>query len=171
MRFRDLPQFIQSPKYRCDVPLRYIPEKIQDWVENFNLVLCPDFQRGHVWTEAQQIAFMEYILKGGKTGRELQFNHPGWMKTMTKGEFVCVDGLQRLTAIIRFFKDEIPVFGYYLRDFTENVEITQCMSFNVNDLQTREDVISWYLEMNYTGTPHTPEELARVRKLLEEEKS
>ena len=27
----------------------------------------PDFQRGHVWTEGQQIAFMEFLLKGGKT--------------------------------------------------------------------------------------------------------
>ena len=39
-----------------------------------------------------------------------------------------------------------------------------------NDLQTREEVLQWYLELNSTGTPHTKKELDRVKALLNRER-
>jgi hypothetical protein len=36
----------------------------------------------------------------------------------------------------------------------------------VNDLKTEAEVLRWYLEINAGGTPHTEEELDKVRKML-----
>jgi hypothetical protein len=35
----------------------------------------------------------------------------------------------------------------------------------------RADVMRWYLQVNYGGTPHTDEELNKVRSMLAEEVS
>ena len=42
------------------------------------------------------------------------------------------------------------------------------IKFNVNNLQTREELLTWYLEMNTGGTPHSDEEIERVKGLLAE---
>ena len=44
------------------------------------------------------------------------------------------------------------------------------MRIVVNDLQTREEVLQWYLELNSAGTPHSKEELDRVKALLARER-
>ena len=41
------------------------------------------------------------------------------------------------------------------------------MLVNVNDLQTKREVLQWYIEMNSGGTPHTEAEIERVKKLME----
>ena len=41
------------------------------------------------------------------------------------------------------------------------------MAIHINDLQSEKDVLQWYLEMNSGGTPHTQEELDRVKLLLQ----
>ena len=38
----------------------------------------------------------------------------------------------------------------------------------LNDLQTREEVLQWYLELNTTGVPHSKEELDREALLNRE---
>lgn len=42
------------------------------------------------------------------------------------------------------------------------------MSIYINDLQYEKDVLQWYIEMNEGGTPHTKEEIQRVKDLLSE---
>ena len=114
MRFRDIPQFISDGSYQVNMSWEYLIEWLDQRVKEEGLQLNPDFQRGHVWTEEQQIKFLEFILQGGKTGRTLYFNDPYWHSVRPKtgyADFVCVDGLQRITAIQRFMNDEIRVFG------------------------------------------------------------
>ncbi len=41
--------------------------------------------------------------------------------------------------------------------------------FCVNDLQTRAEVLQWYLDLNEGGVVHTSEELNRVRAMLAKE--
>ena len=112
-KFGDIPQFTRDGNYQCDVNISRVPRWIKDMEEDMNLQLNPDFQRGHVWTEEQQIAWLEFFLKGGKSGNIIYFNCPSWHWSVPDGaynEFVCVDGLQRLTAICRFINNEIKVF-------------------------------------------------------------
>jgi len=172
MKFQDIKQFTRENGYEINMPLFLLDDKIKEWVENsyFKLDLNPDFQRGHVWTMQQQIAFMEYLLKGGKSGRVLYFNKPSWQGRATTpyDDFVIVDGLQRLTSIIRFLRDEIPVFGFKRSEYEDKIRISHDIRFNINNLQTKAEVLQWYLEMNTGGTVHTEEEINKVKRLLQE---
>lgn len=173
MKFSEIPQYIQSGSYQVDMPFEHLIETIDKWVDEDGLQLEPDFQRGHVWTEQQQIEFVKFVLRGGKTGKTLYFNNPSWHRCVNNGgynDFVCVDGLQRITAIRRFLNNEIEVFGQKYSDFHSHTDIVlHGMKVNVNDLQTKKEVLQWYIEMNAGGTPHSEQEIERVKKLMEEE--
>ena len=72
-----------------------------------------------------------------------------------------------------FMQDLVPVFGDRrcsdLIAASRNKRFpiaTHYVYIHVNNLQTHADVVRWYLEMNTGGTPHTDDEITRVRKLL-----
>lgn len=44
--------------------------------------------------------------------------------------------------------------------------IEDALRINVNDLKTRDEVLQWYIDINAGGTPHTKEEIERVRAML-----
>ena len=166
-RFKEIKALTGAGSYWVDVPLSYLPRTIDRWKEEDRLQLNPDFQRGHVWTENQQISFVEFLLRGGESGRLVYFNHPGWMGSFI-GDFVCVDGLQRITAILRFFNNEIPAFGSFYSEYEDRIDSTNSIRINVNNLKTKKEVLQWYIEMNSGGTPHSTKELERVRKMMDE---
>lgn len=168
-QFCDIPQFTREGSWECDYDLEGVMRFIRD-ERQLGLNMHPDFQRGHVWTKDQQVKWVEFFLQGGKTGRVLYFNHPGWRTSYT-GEFVIVGGKQRCEAIRRFLVNEMKVFGSYFLEFTDKMRImNHTMKINVNNLKTRAEVLRWYCDMNDGGTPHSEAEIERVRKLLEAEK-
>ena len=77
-RYKDIPQFTSAGFWQADFDLKNFVEHIENEVKEFGLQLNPKFQRGHVWTEEQQIAWLEFFLKGGKTGRVIYLNCPSW---------------------------------------------------------------------------------------------
>lgn len=170
MRFKDIPRFTGRGHYSVSVPWAYLPERIHREQTELGLELCPDFQRGHVWTEAQQQAYIEFCLRGGQSARTLYFNHPGWMKSF-QGEYVLVDGLQRLTAVLRFLENKLSIFsGMRYGDFEDKLDVVDdTFTFNINSLKTRKEVLTWYLEMNEGGVVHTQEELATVHAMMLQE--
>jgi len=170
MKFSDIPQLTRSASYRVHQSWKYLEETIARYQrEEFSakLDIDPEFQRGHVWTKKQQIAYVEFKLKGGEGSELLFFNCIGWMDSF-KGPFVLVDGKQRLTAVLRFLHNELPVFGgYYYEDFEDTLSsTTPNFIFCVNNLPSMQLVLQWYLELNSGGTPHTKAELLRVQKML-----
>lgn len=171
IKIKDIQMLTGEGHYNSSIPIGFLKDKIEDWTKNLGLELNPDFQRGHVWTTDQQIAFVEFILRGGKTGA-FQFNHPNWMNSF-KGEFVVVDGLQRLTALLKFLDNKLPVFnGNCLNDFDDPKLLLRKFDIyiRINDLKTRKEVLKWYLELNDGGTPHTDAEISRVKEMLKSEK-
>lgn len=82
-------------------------------------------------------------------------------------DFVCVDGLQRITAVTKFLKNEIKVFDSYYKDFEDKIPLSVDLIFNVNDLKSEKEVLQWYVDMNAGGTPHAIEEIERVKKMIE----
>ena len=166
MKFIDIPRFTRPGSYQVNMPLNYFVKWIKKNQEECGLELNPDFQRGHVWTEKQQIVYIEFLLRYGKSNRVIYFNCPNWSVGGRDGEFVCVDGLQRTTAIIRFINNEIPAFGCYYKDFEDRLPMEIDVLVNVNELKTKEEVLKWYIEMNDGGTPHTKEEIDKVRAML-----
>jgi hypothetical protein len=136
------------------------------------LDLDPYFQRGHVWSDDKQIAYVEFCLKGGESSRDILFNSPNWMSTY-KGEMVLVDGKQRLEAVRKFIRNELPIFGgNYLNDFDDPRLLLRrdaYFIFKVNTLKTKKEVLQWYLDLNTGGVVHTEEEINKVKKLLKKE--
>lgn len=165
-RFCDIPPLTRSGGYEVAVGLGFVNKQILDYVE-WGLDLNPDFQRGHVWTEAQRVSFVEYLLRGGCEQNTIFFNCEGRNSGWT-GNFVIVDGLQRLTSVLMFVRDELKVFESFWSEFTDGSPDSAKINlrFNVNDLPSRRDVLRWYLEINSGGTPHTVDELERVSNLL-----
>lgn len=162
---------IADGNYQINVSLDYIKDKIEKDIEEYGLNLDPDFQRAHVWNMEQRVSYMEFLLKGGKSN-PIYFNHEGWMRSFN-GEYVIVDGKQRLTSILMFLNNEYPVFkemdkegiGFYAREFDI---IPNDVVFIVNDLPNRELVLKWYLQMNKGNVAHTKEELDKVGRMIEE---
>lgn len=172
MKFRDIPQFTRTPTYIVNTSwdsLEWVISRYQDKDEIAKLNLEPDFQRGHVWDERHQIAYVEYKLKGGSGSNVLLFNCPGWMDDF-RGPYLLVDGKQRIEAVRKFLRNELVIFGKYkFSDFEDHLGWRPDFLWCVNDLNTRKQVLQWYLEINTGGVVHTEEELNKVRKLLEEE--
>ena len=92
--------------WQVDVAFDYLESTLEDLIGR-QLDLNPDFQRAHVWTEAQQAAFVEYILSGGPSARDLYFACEGWSGLGRENPCVIVDGKQRLEAVRRFLRNEL----------------------------------------------------------------
>ena len=68
-RYIDIPQFTRDGNWQADFDFLGLVDFMKEEINTQGLQLNPDFQRGHVWTNEQQIAFLEYFLKGGKSDR------------------------------------------------------------------------------------------------------
>jgi hypothetical protein len=172
--FQDIPQFTRHASYRVDVPWHMLEDQMNRSGEGVEggLQMDPDFQRAHVWTEEQQIRYIEFCLRGGMTGRDVYWNCPNFNAMRRQGPFVLVDGKQRLTAILRFLHNEIPAFGHKFSNYGDRLPFMEArVSWWVNDLPTRAEVLQWYCDLNSGGTIHTPEEIEKVKALLAAEKA
>ena len=164
MNFRDIPQMTNA-NYRVNVPWDGLQDTLERYLEKFNLESDPDFQRAHVWNKEQQTAYVEFILRGGVSGRDIYFNQPGWMNTFY-GQMVLVDGKQRVTAVLAFLNDELPAFGLHRSEFEGSLSFDCDFVFHINNLENVADIYQWYLDLN-SGVAHTEEELEKVRQLLQ----
>jgi len=79
---------------------------------------------------------------------------------------VLVDGLQRLSAVRAFISNNLKVFALYYSEYEGYLSSTNCLTFNITNLKTEQDVINFYLTLNAGGTPHKQDELKRVTNLL-----
>ena len=70
--FADLEQFLVSQE-----------AAVKSLGGHFELV--PDFQRGHVWTQGQQIKYIESLMRE-RAPNTLLFNCPGWVNSYTVGD-------------------------------------------------------------------------------------
>lgn len=176
-----LVQPIPKAKYEVDVHLSQLEKHFADLQRDateFNLV--PDFQRGHVWTEEQGVAFVENYLRGSADFR-VAFNAPGFGTPMRvadgdipRGTIECIDGLQRLTAVRRYIAGDMKVFGDRDVSYFEDTNFSTrrlTMKFRVFTFERRADLLRYYVHINSGGSPHTEAEISRVRGLLSEAES
>ncbi len=145
--------------------------------DDYQLDLNPDFQRGHVWTQDQKERYVEHLLMGGQSGKDIYFNAPGWDAGFIEpGKMVCVDGLQRITAAQGFMMGEIKAFNHYINQFGEQGQQeyvkryigNRCwFNLHIGSFIKQSEILNWYIMFNSGGTPHNQEEIDRVRKLYE----
>jgi uncharacterized protein with ParB-like and HNH nuclease domain len=167
MNFKDIEKYPYIG-YQVNVNWEDLLDHIARYLKNYKLQMCPDFQRGHVWTFQQQTSYIEYMLKCPASGANIiLFNHPHWM-TSFEGDFVLVDGLQRLTAALGFMNNEIPAYGTLYKDFEGRLGNVEFI-FQISNLKSRTDILKWYVKLNNGGTPHSTEEIERVEALIKKE--
>lgn len=137
--------------------------------------LNPDFQRGHVWDLKRQIAFIEAFLRGVAPAT-FRFNCPDYGERSRTGDlpehdFLCIDGLQRITAILAFLRGEFAIFGDKTLEALKasSFDLTRpnyAVEFLVYDLRTRRDLLQFYRDLNAGGIAHTDKEIARIDALI-----
>jgi uncharacterized protein with ParB-like and HNH nuclease domain len=175
MKIRDIPAYISGGNYEIDMPLNYIQRWIDRHEEYGQVVnLDPDFQREHVWNMNQRSKYMEHLFRGGNSGRMILWNQKvQWDPRHIDDEIELVDGKQRITTILMCLNDEVPIFGHAFTEFEDHKTSLGLggphLRFNVNNLPARKKVLEWYLQVNDGGTPHTEEELNRVKAMWEKE--
>lgn len=179
MKYEDIKQFTSPAHYMVTQSWEYLESTLDNYADRTGIAGClgldldPDFQRGHVWSVDKQIAYVEFCLKGGDSSRDILFNHPNWQGSYV-GQMTLVDGKQRLEAVRKFLRNELPVFGHTIEQFENPRRVlisSNCyFNFKVNNLETREELLQWYLDLNSGGVVHTTEEIDKVKKLLEIEK-
>jgi len=168
MKYSDIPQFLKF-NYEIDAEWDYLETILKGYEEDEGLDLNPDFQRAHIWTEKQQVDYIEYVLKGGEVGKQIIFNNEGGR--LNWGRLTLIDGKQRLEAARKFMRDKLRVFGCFYSEITGRRRLLHAsFKFRMCCLTTREEILQLYLNINAGGTPHTKEELDKVRKMLKKEK-
>lgn len=76
---------------------------------------------------------------------------------------------------MKFVNGEIKVFNQYFDDFSFSKRETGWnplpefrVNVYMNYLENKKEVLEWYVDMNSGGTPHTTDEIERVRKMIQE---
>jgi uncharacterized protein with ParB-like and HNH nuclease domain len=167
-KFVDIPQSTQDGQWECAFSLSSFVRQIDEWTDE-DLNMNPDFQRNHVWSIEQSRAYIEALLQDrAKNARVVYLNHPGWKDTYN-GDFVCVDGLQRYTAIKMFIENKLDVFSSYYKEFEDSIRCVNAMiKININTLQTKKEVLQWYLDLNTGGVVHSNQEIEIVKEMIKE---
>lgn len=146
-------------------------------IDAFDIVnMHPDYQRSFTWTDDQCSKFIGFLAEGGTPPPIWIQRWPSYLKPDE-----LLDGLQRLTAIRRFQIGEIPMeltngTRMFLKEFSEpdrkmwtgNAGMTVTLKYV--KYSTRAEILHLYLLLNSGGTPHTPEELDRVKVLYTQSK-
>ena len=170
---RSLRTQVPPPGWRTEVPITEVGPTLERWrrQREHGVELDPDFQRGHVWTGEQRSRWMEHLFTGGVGGREITFNCPGWSGD-GEGPIVLVDGKQRLETLRQWFDDRVEVFGRARSRWSDGDDERGLwmpdVTLAMHSLETRAELLGWYLQYNGGGTSHSRRELERVRSLLEE---
>jgi len=83
-------------------PIDYPFETLKSRIDNKKLILDPDFQRQYKWTEERASKFIESCL--------MRIPLPScYFAENTDSTHYVIDGVQRLSAIKRFFDNEFPL--------------------------------------------------------------
>ena len=129
---------------------------VRDWDKNNRLELRPDFQRNEVWTRAAQIMLIDTILCGIPIPKI-------YIKSIIKNGTtyrIVIDGQQRLTAILKFVKDELPLNKPYEGEYSG-------LKFSELPNQIQNDILRYKIDINEIFNP-TDDEIrdlyARVNK-------
>lgn len=138
------------------------------------MTLDPEYQRGHVWSEDQQKDYMGFLLEGG-TAPSVYIRELPSPASFGVPYLEVVDGKQRITALYMWWTGHIParlssgdlVWAKDM-DIVERRNLDRALALRVNFVRGADKDIMWiYLRLNTGGVVHSPEEIARVRSMME----
>lgn len=130
---------------------------LSDGERQLGRFVLPPFQRPPVWTEAQQIRFVESCWLGLPIGA-IVFNQPNDYSSRT--DQWLLDGQQRTTAIYAYMDDAFPVFGYRFSELTEvdhrKWSWSTAFPTLITCLTDEAELEEVYDRLAYGGTAHEP---------------
>lgn len=166
---------VKVARYSCDLDWNSLEHSLRRYDDDWGLDLTPDFQRGHVWTDAQRVHYIENVIRGvvPVTGLQIQMNCPNWEDDSYTGDLPpgmqCIDGLQRITAVRMFIAGQVKPFGLSVDDLRcSKFHIGHMYSFRMSvfDYGFKHQLLQHYIDFNAGGVPHSNEEIERVREML-----
>lgn len=123
--------------------------------------ILPAFQRPAVWTQEQQIRFIESIWQRLPLGAYI-VNRVTAINSPFDG--LLLDGQQRITAIMAYVAGEFPVLGYRFADLSRNEQNEFGMipmSYLETKLENMDHIREVYDRLAYGGTAHDPKGATR----------
>ena len=152
---------VQSDKIKPTSPLE---RQLLCWV-------LPPWQRDAVWSEAQQVRFIEGIFLGLGAGYYV-VHGPDFKEDATPLPMSgwLIDGQQRITAIDKFLKGELTIFdGVRYADIDRTTQLRRFLRTPFPCLeipyQKNEAVLkTLYERLCFGGTPHSAADLERLGK-------
>ena len=176
-RIANLIYAIPQSNYTVDVDFKDLRDHFDRYAKSYgSFEYCPDFQRGHVWTEEQKIKYVEAYIRGclGDTQKTIILNCPDFRDDVSEdcdlSGFCIVDGLQRVTAMLDFIDGKFKVFDFFtMSDFdrTRFSLVHQGFKISVFSFQKKSDLLKYYLAINSGGVVHSDDEINRVKGMLE----
>ena len=182
----------QYPTQHVNIDIRHL----KDWINQFTgtpdnhsdtdilLELNPEFQRGHVWNLDKQIAFVENLLRGIDLNKIIRFNdltmHPhDDVDDFLQNKILCIDGLQRLTAIIDFIDGKYKIFNNQLnyQDILNHPDKPSMrrifnhalIQFDFLQITSYKELLEYYIDLNTGGVNHTQADIQIAKDLLEQQ--
>lgn len=140
---------ISTPYDVSKIDILFEPEYVDRLLKKYEigeLNLNPDFQRNEVWKIKQKSRLIESIL--------IKIPIPSfYIDARDEANWIVIDGLQRLSTIIRYMKDE-----YSLKDM-EFLQELEGKKFSELDRNFQRRIEDFKLTL-YLIRPNTPEEIA-----------
>lgn len=133
-----------------------------DEFEWIGTLVLPPFQRPAVWTQEQQVRFIESVWNGYDIGRYVVYqpHHPEFSRFTD----CVIDGQQRIRAILAYVNSEFPVLGYRWSELPRvDKRRFEMITFNracIRETMSEAQLRDMYNRMNYGGTPHTEDQRA-----------
>jgi hypothetical protein len=121
----------------------------------------PTWQRGLVWSEAQNIKLIESLWLGLNIGTYSYNRSKVWGGPLDN---LLIDGQQRMWAIQQYLEDAFPVFGCRFSEVSmvdrRRFEMTTHFHSYVTDSEDEAYLRSYYDLMNFGGVAHKESERA-----------
>lgn len=166
-----------EPRHPVDIDADQVMTRIKKWGSRYNgYDLNPEFQRGHVWEKTNQQKYIESLLRGTlpRQAKTITLNICGFHGEEAKGDLpiqvLCIDGLQRITALDAFCNKEFTIFDGLDADDLKDTSFDLSNNFihiAIYDYQYYKDILDLYIDMNDGGIAHTKEEIDRVKLIRE----
>lgn len=159
-----------------NVPLLSFNQIIKEMNDLARVEFAPDFQRGHIWTREQRIAYLEALFSNGNampiSAKTIVFNQNTNDESLLFGH-ICIDGLQRLTSLNAFVKNKFKLFNNQIsyQDLINAQFITEqhCFVFQIHQFEKLSDVLQFYLKLNHQNPPtHSIKEIQRIQNMLQD---
>lgn len=156
--------------YRDSVFVQYMQMSINSiftTVYSFGLDMDPDYQRGNVWLIEDKVKLIDSIFNNVDIGKFAFIKVP---YRENGPSYECLDGKQRVTAIVEFYESRFKYKGFYFKDLHpadqnhfEEYPVSIAHLRPMSDAQKYQ----YFLKLNTGGKPVDPSHLRFVSNLLE----